>query len=65
PYGGVKQSGVGREGVRFAMEDYTYERSPVTRVSPTSCGVWVRGPRFYQRWAGYSPHFVTAVRAST
>ncbi|MDT0269307.1 aldehyde dehydrogenase family protein [Streptomyces sp. DSM 44915] len=26
PYGGVKQSGVGREGVRFAMEDYTYER---------------------------------------
>ncbi|NJP68621.1 aldehyde dehydrogenase family protein [Streptomyces spiramenti] len=26
PYGGVKQSGVGREGVQFAMEDYTYER---------------------------------------
>ncbi|WP_049565475.1 aldehyde dehydrogenase family protein [Streptomyces sp. SBT349] len=26
PYGGAKQSGVGREGVRFAMEDYTYER---------------------------------------
>ncbi|PGH52493.1 aldehyde dehydrogenase family protein [Streptomyces sp. Ru87] len=26
PYGGTKQSGVGREGVRFAMEDYTYER---------------------------------------
>jgi acyl-CoA reductase-like NAD-dependent aldehyde dehydrogenase len=26
PYGGVKLSGVGREGVRFAMEDYTYER---------------------------------------
>ncbi|MEU7582873.1 aldehyde dehydrogenase family protein [Streptomyces sp. NPDC041068] len=26
PYGGVKQSGVGREGVRFAMDDYTYER---------------------------------------
>ncbi|MFC9808529.1 aldehyde dehydrogenase family protein [Streptomyces griseoaurantiacus] len=26
PYGGVKQSGVGREGVRFAMEDYTYGR---------------------------------------
>ncbi|NGO70786.1 aldehyde dehydrogenase family protein [Streptomyces boncukensis] len=26
PYGGVKESGVGREGVRFAMEDYTYER---------------------------------------
>lgn len=26
PYGGVKQSGTGREGVRFAMDDYTYER---------------------------------------
>ncbi|WP_432013817.1 aldehyde dehydrogenase family protein [Streptomyces cucumeris] len=26
PYGGAKRSGVGREGVRFAMEDYTYER---------------------------------------
>jgi acyl-CoA reductase-like NAD-dependent aldehyde dehydrogenase len=26
PYGGVKDSGTGREGVKFAMEDYTYER---------------------------------------
>ena len=26
PYGGVKQSGVGREGVRSAMADLTYER---------------------------------------
>jgi acyl-CoA reductase-like NAD-dependent aldehyde dehydrogenase len=26
PYGGVKDSGVGREGVAYAMEDYTYER---------------------------------------
>jgi acyl-CoA reductase-like NAD-dependent aldehyde dehydrogenase len=26
PYGGVKESGVGREGVRFAMEDFTTER---------------------------------------
>jgi acyl-CoA reductase-like NAD-dependent aldehyde dehydrogenase len=26
PYGGVKESGVGREGVEFAMADYTYER---------------------------------------
>lgn len=26
PYGGVKDSGVGREGVRYAMEDFTYER---------------------------------------
>lgn len=26
PYGGAKESGIGREGLRFAMEDYTYER---------------------------------------
>ncbi|MGV9309038.1 MULTISPECIES: aldehyde dehydrogenase family protein [unclassified Nonomuraea] len=26
PYGGVKESGVGREGVRSAMEDLTYEK---------------------------------------
>lgn len=26
PYGGTKQSGVGREGVRYTMRDYTYER---------------------------------------
>jgi aldehyde dehydrogenase (NAD+) len=26
PYGGAKESGVGREGVRAAMEDLTYER---------------------------------------
>ncbi len=26
PYGGVKDSGVGREGVAYAMADYTYER---------------------------------------
>ena len=26
PYGGTKDSGVGREGLRYAMEDFTYER---------------------------------------
>ena len=26
PYGGAKNSGVGREGVKYAMADYTYER---------------------------------------
>jgi acyl-CoA reductase-like NAD-dependent aldehyde dehydrogenase len=26
PYGGAKESGIGREGVRYAMEDMTYER---------------------------------------
>ena len=26
PYGGAKESGVGREGLRYAMRDYTYDR---------------------------------------
>lgn len=26
PYGGAKDSGVGREGVKYAMDDFTYER---------------------------------------
>ncbi|MDF5753943.1 aldehyde dehydrogenase family protein [Spongiactinospora sp. TRM90649] len=29
PYGGVKQSGVGREGLRSAMDDFTYEKTMV------------------------------------
>jgi aldehyde dehydrogenase (NAD+) len=29
PYGGAKESGVGREGVSFAMADYSYERAMV------------------------------------
>ena len=32
PYGGVKDSGLGREGVRFAMEDMTEIRNFVLRV---------------------------------
>jgi acyl-CoA reductase-like NAD-dependent aldehyde dehydrogenase len=32
PYGGVKASGLGREGVRSAMEELTEERVLVTRV---------------------------------
>jgi acyl-CoA reductase-like NAD-dependent aldehyde dehydrogenase len=32
PYGGVKESGLGREGVRFAMEDMTEIRLMVTRT---------------------------------
>ena len=31
PYGGVKQSGLGREGVRFAIEDMTEVRLLVVR----------------------------------
>ncbi|MBK7858172.1 MAG: aldehyde dehydrogenase family protein [Archangiaceae bacterium] len=33
PYGGVKGSGLGREGVRYAMEDFTEERALLTRTS--------------------------------
>ena len=32
PYGGVKQSGLGREGVRYAMDELTEERVLVTRL---------------------------------
>ncbi len=31
PYGGVKESGIGREGVRFAMEDMTEVRTMILR----------------------------------
>jgi aldehyde dehydrogenase (NAD+) len=31
PYGGVKDSGLGREGVRYAMHDFTEERVLVLR----------------------------------
>ncbi|MFF3653258.1 aldehyde dehydrogenase family protein [Streptomyces sp. NPDC002181] len=34
PYGGVKASGVGREGVAYAMADYTYERVLVLTQLP-------------------------------
>ena len=34
PYGGVKDSGLGREGVRFAMEDMSEIRLLVIRVMP-------------------------------
>ena len=34
PYGGVKDSGLGREGVRFAMEDMTEIRLMVIRDRP-------------------------------
>jgi acyl-CoA reductase-like NAD-dependent aldehyde dehydrogenase len=33
PYGGVKDSGLGREGVRFAMEDMTEIRNLVIRMA--------------------------------
>jgi acyl-CoA reductase-like NAD-dependent aldehyde dehydrogenase len=36
PYGGVKDSGLGREGIRFAMEDMTEIRLLVLRTPPGS-----------------------------
>ncbi len=38
PYGGVKDSGLGREGVRFAMEDMTEIRNLVIRTPPARAG---------------------------
>lgn len=35
PYGGVKDSGLGREGPRYAIEDFTDIRLMVTRQPPT------------------------------
>ena len=34
PYGGVKDSGIGREGVKFAIEDMTEIRNLVIRSHP-------------------------------
>jgi len=36
PYGGVKDSGLGREGIRYAIEDMTEIRSLVIRDIPTT-----------------------------
>jgi len=38
PYGGVKDSGLGREGVKFAMEDMTEIRNLVIRSHPATPG---------------------------
>ena len=36
PYGGVKESGLGREGVKFAMEDMTEIRNLVIKSTRTT-----------------------------
>jgi len=38
PYGGVKESGLGREGIRFAIEDMTEIRLMVIRTPPDARG---------------------------
>ncbi len=38
PYGGVKDSGLGREGVRAAIEEMTEPRLLVLNVRPPSAG---------------------------
>jgi acyl-CoA reductase-like NAD-dependent aldehyde dehydrogenase len=36
PYGGVKDSGIGREGLRYAIEEMTEIRLLVIRTPPTA-----------------------------
>jgi len=36
PYGGVKDSGIGREGLRYAIEEMTEIRLLVIRTPPTT-----------------------------
>ena len=36
PYGGVKDSGFGREGIRYSMEDMTEPRLMVIRTPPNA-----------------------------
>ena len=31
PYGGMKDSGIGREGVRYAMDDFTEQKTLVLK----------------------------------
>lgn len=46
PYGGVKDSGLGREGVRYAMDDMTEIRSLVIRdIEPKAARADTRPPR--------------------
>jgi acyl-CoA reductase-like NAD-dependent aldehyde dehydrogenase len=34
PYGGVKDSGIGREGPRWAVEEFTVTRMAIIRPEP-------------------------------
>ena len=34
PYGGIRRSGIGREGVRFAMEEMTNIQMVAIRLTP-------------------------------
>jgi glyceraldehyde-3-phosphate dehydrogenase (NADP+) len=34
PYGGTRRSGLGREGVRFAMEEMTHIQMVAIRLAP-------------------------------
>lgn len=55
PYGGVKDSGLGREGVKFAMEDMTEIRNLVIRQRPTSPATPVARPEKAETAAVHQP----------
>ena len=55
PYGGVKDSGLGREGVRYAIEDMTEQRLLVVRDDARSRAV-ISADAHPRRAAGRPPN---------
>jgi acyl-CoA reductase-like NAD-dependent aldehyde dehydrogenase len=39
PFGGVKQSGIGREGSKYGIEDYLEIKSRISRLTSTAADI--------------------------